>query len=64
MRISSPRFTLGNGVLVYESIGHGTTVSGKQVEVPRQLIAISLETGEQLWIRQLRETEYRGPYPP
>jgi len=36
----------------------------KIIEEPLKLRAISLETGEELWSKAVRDTEYRGPFPP
>ncbi len=34
------------------------------IDEPLKLRAVSLETGEELWSKSVRDTEYRGPFPP
>jgi hypothetical protein len=62
-RSRAPFFVSGS-TIVYET-GPLVRRSGKElIEEPLELRAMSLETGKELWSRPIRDTAYRGPFPP
>lgn len=62
--LSAAAFFLSDSSLVYESLPSRQLIDGKWVEEPLSLQAIELKTGAELWGRPVRDTAYRGPYPP
>jgi hypothetical protein len=56
-------FVTGN-LLVHEVQYQAHLLDGAWTEEPRQVRAIALETGEELWAHPLRDIAYRGSLPP
>lgn len=50
-------------ILIYESGPYIHRVGNEVREIPHQLIAIDLDTGKQIWVKQIIDFVYRGPYP-
>ena len=57
-------FFIWRNQLIYESPLERRLVAGKWVYEPLRLRAIDLKSGNELWSRPIRDTAYRGPYPP
>jgi len=58
-------FFLGDRELIYEVRPFVVrNDDGTFDSQPRHLRAIELASGHELWTRPLRDTEYRGPFPP
>ena len=66
IRHSSPAawFFLYGSSLIHASPPTSRLVNGKWINEPPKLRAIALENGAELWDRPVRDTAYRGPYPP
>ena len=58
------RFFLSGSRLIHETNVTSRLVGGQMVVEPGKLRAIDLETGSEIWIQAIRDTQYRGPYPP
>jgi len=58
------RFFLADGLLVHEVRPASGLVEGRAIEEPLALRAVDLASGRERWKRPLRDTAYRGPYPP
>jgi hypothetical protein len=62
---STPQpFFVWHSILITEASPDSRTVSGKLVEEPLRVRGIDLKTGSEIWTRPLRDTSYRGSYPP
>ena len=61
---SSAPFFLWGARLVHESRPYGRLIDGNWIEEPLTIRAIDVATGAELWKRPIRDTRYRGPYPP
>ena len=59
----TPFFVSGNR-LIHESPTYLESREGAITESPLQLRAVDLGTGKVLWTRPVRDTAYRGPFPP
>jgi hypothetical protein len=57
-------FFVRPGLLIHEAPLERRMVAGKVVEEPLRLRALDLASGQELWTRPIRDTAYRGPYPP
>jgi len=57
-------FFVSGSRLIYESPLQRRLVDGAWAEEPRKLRAIDLVSGAELWNWPIRDTAYRGPYPP
>jgi len=57
-------FFVVDRIIVYETQPYVATVDGIRGEEPRKLRAVSLQTGIETWNVRVRDTTYRGPYPP
>jgi hypothetical protein len=49
---------------IFQTSGAKLRSGGSLSEQPPMLAAVDLKTGQQLWSYPLRDTTYRGPYPP
>jgi hypothetical protein len=58
-----PFFSDGS-VVVYESLPYRERTNGQLVSWPREVKAINLKTGKELWAAAVRDAVYRGPLPP
>jgi hypothetical protein len=66
IRLPAPaaQFFIRNGSLFYLVPATVVRAAGQlKVEQPRELSAIDLRTGSELWSSPIRETTYLGPYP-
>jgi hypothetical protein len=57
-------FFLAGSRLIHETNVIHRRVKGQVVVEPGKLRAINLETGTEVWSHAIRDTKYRGPYPP
>lgn len=57
-------FFISGSSLIQEVQPQGRLVDGVGVEEPRKLRAIDLASGAERWNRPIRDTAYRGSYPP
>jgi hypothetical protein len=62
--VSAVPFCVLAARLVHEARPSGRRVDGTWVERPLRLRAVELATGAEVWSRPLRDTAYRGPFPP
>ncbi len=62
-RSYAPFFVMGS-TLIYEEGPYSNRTGGKMNEVPRQLVAVNLQTGAILWKNEVLDSVYRGPTPP
>lgn len=58
------RFFLSGSRLIHETNVIYRQIKGQVVVEPTKLRAINLETGTEVWSHAIRDTKYRGPYPP
>jgi hypothetical protein len=57
-------FFLSGSRLIHETNVTSRLVRGQAVVEPGKLRAVDLETGTEVWSHAIRDTQYRGPYPP
>ncbi len=57
-------FFLAGSVLLYESRPYLHRLGDGLVSEPLELRAVDLRGGRELWSQPIRDTAYRGPYPP
>ena len=57
-------FSVIDSLLVYETRSFKRRLGGETVAFGPMVRAVALESGIEQWARRLRETAYRGPYPP
>ena len=62
-RSYAPFFISGN-TFVYEDGPYSRRSNNGIIEVPRQLVAVNLQNGTELWKSVILDTTYRGPTPP
>ncbi|NOT01687.1 MAG: PQQ-binding-like beta-propeller repeat protein [Phycisphaerales bacterium] len=62
--LSQAAFMVIGGRLVFETGPFTRRTDAGLVEEPLTLRAVDLSTGKQVWSRPVRDTEYRGDYPP
>ena len=58
-----PRLYVNNDRIIVLHDAHSRTEEGKMTDVPMTLLAFSMD-GNEVWSREVRDTEFRGPYPP
>ncbi len=63
-RFSHAWYIVRDGTLIYVALPGGRRVDGKRVVEPLTLRAVLLAGGATVWERPLRDTSYRGPFPP
>lgn len=61
---SAAPFLVWKGIIVFVSQPHGFLRGEEWIDVPLEIVAIRLSTGETVWRRAVRDLEYRGPMPP
>lgn len=62
--VSYAPFFVAGSVVVYP-LPPGARKEGTQlISFPLRLQAVDLESGAELWTREIRDTTFRGPYPP
>ena len=64
MESPGARFFIWRNYLIYTSSPQRRLVAEEWVDEPLRLRAIDLENGNEFWSWQIRDTAYRGPYPP
>jgi len=64
MPTSATPFFEWHSMLIFESGPFGHRVNGAWVQVPLQVIALSLSNGQIIWSHAIRDTKYRGQMPP
>jgi hypothetical protein len=64
MPTSAAPFFVSNSMLVIVSRPFGRRINGKWTEEPLELRAFDLKTRGEAWQAPLRDTAYRGPFPP
>ena len=57
-------FFLSGSRLIHETNVTGRLVGDRVMAEPGKLRAVDLETGTEVWSHAIRDTQYRGPYPP
>jgi hypothetical protein len=57
-------FFLSGSRLIHETNVTSRLVENRVVVEPGKLRAVDLETGTEVWSHAVRDTQYRGPYPP
>ena len=57
-------FVVSDGQVIYETPPYARQVQGNVMEEPLMIRAVDLSTSEEVWSREVRDTTYRGPYPP
>jgi hypothetical protein len=57
-------FFVVDSLVVFETEAYSRRVGKTLVEEPLKLRAVDLTTGKEAWSRVVRDTKYRGPYPP
>lgn len=57
-------FFISGSRLIYDANVTSQLDGGQVVLGPRKLHAVALETGTEVWSHAVRDTSYRGPYPP
>jgi hypothetical protein len=57
-------FVVSDGQVIYETPPYARQVQGNVVEEPLQIRAVDLSTGQEVWSEEVRDTAYRGPFPP
>lgn len=63
-RTSMSPFVVTGETLLVESRAHVRLVGGEMVDRPLELAAIDLASGQGLWTKTVRLTEFEGPFPP
>lgn len=61
---SHASFFVTGPIIVFEEPPYSRSVAGELVEQPRRLRAAILGSGSEVWERSLRDTAYRGLFPP
>lgn len=61
--ISMSPFTVAGKRLIHVAQPEARLEGAKWVEQPLRLRAVDLSTGRELWTREIRDTEFRGPFP-
>lgn len=61
---SHARFFVSGSTIVFEEPAFGHLDGDKWVKEPRRLRAAVLGSGSAVWEQKLRDTAYRGPFPP
>lgn len=57
-------YVIHDATLIYVALPHGRRVGGESMVEPLTLRAVLLDGGAVVWERPLRDTSYRGPFPP
>lgn len=64
MAQSATPFFIWHSLLVYESPPVSQRINGVWHTQPLELQAVDIRTATQVWSRTIRDTGYRGPFPP
>src|SRR5262249_1769751 len=62
--VSHVPFTVLDSRVIFETGPYARRTRTGVVEEPLKLRAVDLQSGNELWSRQVRDTTYRGPFPP
>lgn len=62
--VSASPFVVVGTTLYHTVPAHAVRQEGKFVESPATLHAVNLKTGAEMWKIAVRETDFRGPFPP
>jgi hypothetical protein len=62
--VSATPFLVVGTTLYHMAPAHAVRQEGRFVEHPAALRAVNLTTGAEAWNKAVRETSYRGPFPP
>ena len=57
-------FFVSDAQVIYETPPFARQVQGDLIEEPLKIRAVDLSTGEEVWSREVRDTTYRGRFPP
>jgi hypothetical protein len=57
-------FFVSDSLVIFETLPYTQTGPAGTVEEPRKLRAVDMTTGKEAWGRPVRDTTYRGPFPP
>jgi hypothetical protein len=57
-------FFVSDSMVIYETPPAARQVQGNLIEEPLKIRAVNLPTGKEVWSREVRDTTYRGPFPP
>ena len=49
---------------MYVTDSYSRRIGNEEVSQELSLIAIDIVSGHEIWSREIRDTRYRGPYPP
>lgn len=61
---SQAPFSIFKSIILYETKPYSLRTDKGIVNEPLKVRAINLENGQELWSWQVRDTEFRGPFPP
>ena len=61
---SYANFFLAGSVYVHESQPYGRRVDDQWTESPLELRGVDINGGSLIWVHPIRDTAYRGPFPP
>jgi hypothetical protein len=62
--VSAMPFVVVGSTLYHVAPAHGLVQKGRFVQQPAALRAVNLKTGRESWKSSVRETDFRGPFPP
>lgn len=62
--LSQSGFVVAGSLIIFETGPFVRNIESDLVEEPLMLRAVDLNTGEQVWSRPIRDTAYRGSFPP
>ena len=61
---SQSAFVVVDSLIIFETGPLVRNIESELAEEPLMLRAVDLDSGQQIWSQPVRETEYRGPFPP
>ena len=61
--VSFSSFTVAGTVLIYVNPAHNTFENGQENRVGLSVRAVDLNSGNELWVREIRDIRYVGPFP-
>jgi len=62
--VSASPFFIADSKVIYETTPSLRQTKSGLVEEPAKIKAVDFNTGQELWSKQIRDTTFRGPYPP
>jgi PQQ-like domain len=62
--LSQSGFVVADSLIVFETGPFVRKIGSRLVNEPLMLRAVDLRSGNQVWNRRIRDTTYRGPFPP